>query len=103
MAVKQTPRPWNLERSKKTDCNYVWRISGQDGYTITRFTGDPVDPFSQDGANARLIVAAPELLVAAKMAYQVMTERLYHGDANPLGIIDLLGSAIIRATGDTTL
>lgn len=38
-----------------------------------------------------------DLLIAAKIAYQVMSERLYHLDANPMGVVDLLGSAIHHA------
>jgi hypothetical protein len=66
MEAQYTPRPWKIEESKKIDSNRVWRICDSAGYTITRFTGDPKDPFTQDGANARLIAAAPDLLEALK-------------------------------------
>ena len=64
--MTHTPAPWILERQRSAgvDTNFVWRIADNEGYTITRFTGNPKDPFSQDGANAKLISQAPALLAA---------------------------------------
>lgn len=58
-----TPGPWIADNCDTR----VWGVRGPDGIAIA-FTGgtDPLRGFQQDGANARLIAAAPSLYAYAK-------------------------------------
>lgn len=49
------------------------------------------DPWDCEDAFKRLMKTHQEMKQAIAVAYEVMTKRLYATDANPMGIVDLLG------------
>ena len=68
MTSKHTPGPWYWSHDYKTcDGRATWSLIGSDGYGILSCDGEENSPQGlNDGANARLIAAAPELLEALK-------------------------------------
>ena len=103
MTQKHTPGPWQI----KSDHEPHLIIGNVDGETVAGFTSYSFDFIASiedeygemtDHANARLILAAPELLEAAQKAlnYIANTENEL---GMTLGSGDMLRDAIAKATG----
>jgi len=95
--VQHTPGPWKIIDSDIVICS--------DGFTPTGVQSNAFDATKRNKANAHLIVAAPDLLDAAKKAL------LHEQSSLALGrlareqdeIVNLLTAAIAKAQGTTTI
>jgi hypothetical protein len=90
MSTKHTPGPWlihKFNRSNKPESVRQEIATVNDGTPICSLTGNE--------ANANLIAAAPELLVALKIAHAALTD----GDHRSDGDIRLARRAIAKAEG----
>ena len=63
--AKHTPGPWTAQRAPKPTRHWVVNIPGDHPLVVGR-TGGPDDIHERDGANARLMAAAPDLLAACE-------------------------------------
>jgi hypothetical protein len=75
MTAKHTPGPWTIARSSR---GYPYQIDAPNGSrgpggirSVTRWAAISLPTSAEGEANARLIVSAPDLLEAAKLALQV--------------------------------
>lgn len=97
MSAKHTPGPWRIEQWDKSQAIYAG-ANGRRGEG--RFIGEVLDDDDDTGeclANARLAVAAPEMLVAAELLSDAW-ERYERMDRAALG---MLRTAIQKARGET--
>lgn len=85
---KYTPGPWKLER---TDAPRGWIVSAHGGSYDIAIVRDGCG-LPENGYNARLIEAAPELLDALEYAIKQVPE---------LATVPGIAAAIAKATGDT--
>lgn len=92
MTAAHTPGPWQIKtRPFAFDCDAKgWPIHSANGYGIGRVWDENGKP--QNEANARLIVAAPELLEALQLARDLFVNE---GSA----CAEICDAAIAKATG----
>lgn len=83
MSAKHTPGPWTIQGSL---------IVGQGQYPITQL---PIEPTEGTMADARLILAAPELLKALKLAAACLKRKRFDE-----GHLDEINAAIAKAEGE---
>lgn len=84
MQISHTQGPWGAIASMSSDFRHIRHITDEDGNTIADVRY--VELFSQEEelANARLIAAAPELLVALSVAEEFMSG--FEGDETQEGM-----------------
>lgn len=97
---KHTPGPWRIEIDDSPDAEWSrrWPTIVSDEYEVVGTEGMYGD-FETDMANARLIAAAPELLVALQLMVDrfIDTEGSFGAWENEA--IEVARAAIAKATG----
>lgn len=96
---KYTPGPWRICGAKDCKCRMIWSGDGEACISVAHgdhwkeVIGDPWPIDDVADANARLIAAAPELLVACKalLACSLPT------DVSGRAMVDLAVAAIAKA------
>lgn len=87
-------RKWTMK-----DCGKPEYLDGCQLQFEVREDGDPI-AYVGRREDATVMAAAKDLLAAAQLAYRVITKhRLASMDQNPHGVIDVLGSAVLKAGG----
>ena len=103
MSAGHTPGPWVIEEGHiQRDSGGIryWQITdGQDAICCNAFCYAGFVPMA-NSANARLISAAPELLVAAQLAYETLAP--LKDDDFVWATMSQLVAAIAKATGATS-
>ena len=103
MSAEHTPGPWVIEEGHiQRDSGGIryWQITdGQDAICCNAFCYAGFVPMA-NSANARLISAAPELLVAAQLAYETLAP--LKDDDFVWATMSQLVAAIAKATGATS-
>lgn len=103
MSAGHTPGPWVIEEGHiQRDSGGIryWQITdGQDAICCNAFCYAGFVPMA-NSANARLISAAPELLVAAQLAYETLAP--LKDDDFVWATMSQLVAAIAKATGTTS-
>lgn len=103
MSAEHTPGPWVIEEGHiQRDSGGIryWQITdGQDAICCNAFCYAGFVPMA-NSANARLISAAPELLVAAQLAYETLAP--LKDDDFVWATMSQLVAAIAKATGTTS-
>lgn len=103
MSAEHTPGPWVIEEGHiQRDSGGIryWQITdGQDAICCNAFCYAGFVPMT-NSANARLISAAPELLVAAQLAYETLAP--LKDDDFVWATMSQLVAAIAKATGATS-
>lgn len=99
-----TPGPWKINTAGSAKAGepfkiteiYVYAPNTQDD---TAVCADIIDPVTQEPseANALLIAAAPDLLAALKVAYDLIAEEIPDGEYTNQA--DQIRNAIAKATG----
>ena len=100
--MSHTPGPWKAWEYPpyQFDPRETWTISDSDGNDIC--TAEDMSSAEEAGANARLIAAAPELLVAAQNAVHAL-RYLCNNTSTTLTMqsaFNQLQDAIAKATGE---
>lgn len=96
MGASYTPGPWTIKRSPG---GRKVHISGGHWFKFARVWVSVMGETSDEGlANAGLIVAAPDLLEAAKLALDEMQRTIATRDAFT-DAVDALDAAIAKAEG----
>ena len=94
MEPKHTPGPWQVEET--TDYNAVYRVMDEQEVTVALCYQQPNDTWLAKD-NARLIAAAPELLIELKHALADVKARLHVMPANVRDIERaILNAQIVR-------
>lgn len=103
MTVKHTPGPWRACLDGECSCGYVF---GDDGNVyVAKALGpddeeEPHPTREVQKANARLIAAAPYLLVAAEAALDHLEHLELRGILVSEAVIEALSYAIAKARGN---
>lgn len=98
--VQHTPGPWRFDTKMNPP-----QIRGPEGYgnssglTLAIPHKNPGLPCEQWEANARLIAAAPELLSALELAWQLIQQSGMSVDDRPGSSFDVIRAAIAKAKG----
>ncbi len=95
--TKHTPGPW-VVRGQGTPLLCV--TDHDSAYIVDRFTLPSFRPDEEREANARLIAAAPDLLVACKMAAERLHRFAGSFPRTPGDLLDVLDKAIAKAETD---
>jgi hypothetical protein len=90
MSTQHTPGPWHIGMKPGP------MIYGSDSSQVADLRGDLLDR-GETQANATLIVAAPELLAALRLAAGFLTAN--YSDADMPDILPSVRAAIAKATG----
>jgi hypothetical protein len=98
-----TPGPWHLDRSTLISA-YVMAENGRHVVSLPVGAGwwhSPKSEWdnSQDGADARLIAAAPDLLAALEAILAADNAPLVLSDSHSVALLDGARAAIVKATG----
>lgn len=96
-----TPGPWEVRESRYYGNG--WMIESSDGYRVAMLPN--VSKLPENAANARVIVAAPELLAEVEREYETLADirNEWPGRYTPQGQAKLcrLRDLIAKATGRT--
>jgi hypothetical protein len=98
--MSYTPGPWRLKRDKDGE-EFSFVESEKDGRPIASLGFLVAVGEVEDRANARLIVAAPEIFAALKeTARHLEEDTALHPDLHPVGkcpVLDMARAAIAKA------
>lgn len=97
---KHTPGPWHVQDVTHTEARIAYEHKGQ--WLILGHVFDGAE-FGSQLANARLIAAAPPLLIAAQIAYTILADIRHHWEGRHTiegqGALIALRDSIAQATG----
>lgn len=79
MKTNHTPTPWAAELTNDPAAPVRFTITGADGGSIAACASSVKRPPAEKLANARLIVAAPELLAAVHQLYDWIENNVAYG------------------------